>query len=481
MSAELERLAATCLFPGFPGHDPPDWIRRWLERGLGGVVLYAWNVETREQLAGLTGALRSERADLLVATDEEGGDVTRLEAHEGSSYPGNAALGTVDDIVLTTDVAAAIGGDLAAVGIDLDFAPVADVNTNPQNPIIGIRSFGPDPELVARHVAAFVDGLQSTGVAACAKHFPGHGDTETDSHLELPVVHHDLDTFVRTALPPFRAAIEAGVASIMTAHIVVPALDDRPATTSRVILQDLLRGELGFDGMVMTDALEMRAISATMGEEEGAVRALRSGADALCLGHDLAEPALIGIQRAIVEAVRDGTLSEARLVEAVGRVRATAEWVGSRQPAVAIPDDVGALAARRALRVEGDPTLTRVPLVVDLEPRPSIAAGSSPGPGEWLRRALPEAEVVRIGENERAAIPAPDGRQLVVVVRDAHRHPWQRAVVDELVAGGGDAIVLEVGLPHWQPEGAIGYVATFGGARANLEAAAERMTEPAVN
>jgi beta-N-acetylhexosaminidase len=481
VSPELERLAATCLFPGFPGLEPPDWVWRWLERGLGGVVLYAWNVESSEQLAGLTGALRTERADLLLGIDEEGGDVTRLEAQDGSSYPGNAALGAVDDIVLTSDVAAAIGADLAAVGVDLDLAPVADVNTNPQNPIIGIRSFGPDPELVARHVAAFVDGLQSMGVAACAKHFPGHGDTKADSHLELPVVHHDLDTFVRAALPPFRAAIEAGVASIMTAHIVVPALDDRPATTSRVILQDLLRSELGFDGMVMTDALEMRAISGTIGVEEGAVRALRSGADALCLGHDLAEPALIGIQRAIVDAVLDGALSEARLEEAAGRVRATAAWVGSQQGASTVRDDVGALAARRALLVIGDPTLTRAPLVIDLEPRPSIAAGSSPGPGEWLRRALPEAEVVRIGETDRAAVPALDGRQLVVVVRDAHRHPWQQAVVDELVPGARDAIVLEVGLPHWRPAAAVGYLATFGGARANLEAAAERMTEAVVN
>ena len=259
--------------------------------------------------------------------------------------------------MLTTQVAASIGADLAAVGIDLDFAPVADVNTNPMNPIIGIRSFGADPELVARHVAAYVSGLQSQGVAACAKHFPGHGDTETDSHLELPVVHHDLDTFVRTALPPFRAAIAAGVASIMTAHIVVPALDDRPATTSSIVLQDLLRSELGFDGMVMTDALEMRAISATMGIEEGAVRALRSGADALCLGHDLADDALVSIQDAIVAAVRDGGLSEARLVEAAARVRGTAEWVAEQREPADVESGVGALAARRALQVDGDPAL----------------------------------------------------------------------------------------------------------------------------
>jgi beta-N-acetylhexosaminidase len=475
VSQELERLAAACLFPGFPGHEAPEWVRRWLDRGLGGVVLYARNVEDRDQLARLTASLRAERSDLLVAIDEEGGDVTRLEAASGSSYPGNAALGVVDDVVLTEQVAAAIGADLAAVGIDLDFAPVADVNTNPANPIIGIRSFGAEPELVARHVAAFVRGLQGQGVAACAKHFPGHGDTEADSHLELPVVHAELDTFVRTALPPFRAAIEAGTASIMTAHIVVPALDDRPATTSCVILQDLLRRELGYDGLVMTDALEMRAISATMGVAEGAVRSLRAGADALCLGHDLAEEALVSIQAAIVAAVRDGRVSEARLAEAAGRVAATAAWVAAQPAAEEVVDDVGLVAARRALRVEGDPALTRAPLVVDLEPRASIAAGASPGPGEWLRRSLPDATVVRLTDADRAELPSLEGRQLVLVVRDAHRHPWQRELVGRLASDAGDALVVEVGLPHWRPDGVSGYLATYGGARVNLEAAAERM------
>ena len=163
-------------------------MRRWLEQGLGGVVLFGWNVESSEQLRLLTAALRSERDDVLVGIDEEGGDVTRLEARTGSSYPGNAALGAVDDVELTEQVAAAMAADLRAVGVNLDLAPVADVNTNPQNPVIGIRSFGADGRLVARHVAAFVRGLQGAGVAACAKHFPGHGDTSEDSHHELPVV-----------------------------------------------------------------------------------------------------------------------------------------------------------------------------------------------------------------------------------------------------------------------------------------------------
>ena len=476
MSADLERLALGCLFPGFPGLEPPDWIRRGIDDGLGGVVLYAWNVESSAQLSALTKQLRAERREVLVAIDEEGGDVTRLESSTGSSYPGNAALGAVDDIELTEEVAAAMAGDLSAVGIDLDFAPVADVNTNPANPIIGIRSFGSDPTLVAQHVAAFVRGLQGGGVVACAKHFPGHGDTKADSHLELPVVQADLDSFVADALPPFRAAVEAGVRSIMTAHIVVPALDDVPATISRPILQGILREELGFDGLVITDALEMRAISATIGVEEGAVRALAAGADALCLGHDLAQAATLSIRDAVVQAVRDGRLQEERLAEAARRVGATARWVAEHSTAIGRNRDIGVLAAQRALRVEGRVALSRAPLVVDLEPAPSIAAGAAPGPGEWLRRALPTAEVVSVAEGD-AATPELDGRQLVLVTRDAHRHPWQRDAVETLLAGADDAIVLEVGLPLWRPERAAGYIASYGAARVNVEAAAVRLGE----
>ena len=174
---------------------------------------------------------------------------------------------------------------------------------------------------------------------------------------------------------------------------------------------------------------------------------------------------------------RDGGLSEGRLLEAAARVRGTAGWVAEQREPVDVESGVEAVAARRALHVDGDPVLTRPPFVVDLEPRPSIAAGTSPGPGEWLRLALPDSRVVRFGESERPAVTELDGKQLVVVVRDAHRHAWQQAAVNELLTGADDAIVIEVGLPHWRPASAAGYLATFGGARVNLEAAAERMAE----
>ena len=287
-----ERLAAGCLLPGFTGTRAPDWLLRRIEGGLGGVVLFARNV------SGELADLCAELGDVLIAIDEEGGDVTRLEVDRGSSFPGNLALGAVDDVELTERVAAAIGAELALAGVNTNLAPVADANTNPENPIVGVRAFGSDPELVARHVAASVRGLQGAGVAACAKHFPGHGDTRGDSHVELPTVAGDLEA----ALLPFRAAIAAGVRCVMPGHLLVPALDpEAPASLSRSIVTGLLREELGFAGCVITDALEMKAVSATVGIEESAVRALEAGADGLCLGADVDDELTERVQRAIVE------------------------------------------------------------------------------------------------------------------------------------------------------------------------------------
>jgi beta-N-acetylhexosaminidase len=455
----LEPAAAACIFPGFNGAAVPEWLERLLADGLGGVVLFARNVLSPEQLAELTASLRAERPDLLIAVDEEGGDVTRLEAATGSSFPGNLALGAVDDTELTRRVAAAIGGELAAVGANLDLAPVADVIVDPANPIVGVRSFGPDPRLVGRHVAAFVEGLQSVGVAACAKHFPGHGETAKDSHLELPTAEADRETLLARALPPFAAAVEAGVCAVMTAHVRFPALDPEPATVSAGLI-GLLRSELGFTGLVMTDALEMRAITGTVGLEEGAVRALAAGADALCLGADRTPSEVEAVPAAVVEAVRVGRLSEERLREAAARVGKLASWASSPRPHR--DREAGVEAARRALLVEGDTALGADPLIVELWPEPTIAAGEAHhGLGELLG-----AETVRLVEGQ--SLPPHDpGRPLVVVLRDAHRQPWQR----ELVPPG--SVVVETGLPEWRPAQARAFVATYGAGRANLQAAAD--------
>ncbi|MEU1072313.1 MULTISPECIES: glycoside hydrolase family 3 protein [unclassified Streptomyces] len=335
----LTRDALTVLQPGFVGTTAPDWLLRRIGEGLTSVGLFGRNIATAGQLAALTSQLRSERDDVLVAIDEEGGDVTRLEVRTGSSFPGNLALGSVDDTDLTRAVAHELGRRLAACGVDLNWAPSADVNSNPGNPVIGVRSFGADPHLVARHTAAYIEGLQSAGVAACTKHFPGHGDTAVDSHHALPRIDVDLDTLHARELVPFRAAIAAGSKSVMSAHILLPALDPtRPATLSPRVLTGLLREELGYDGLIVTDAVEMQAIASTYGIERGSVLAIAAGADALCVGGGLAdEDTVLRLRDALVAAVRDGELPESRLADAAERVRALASWTRRARGDVAGP------------------------------------------------------------------------------------------------------------------------------------------------
>ncbi|HEY0415623.1 MAG TPA: glycoside hydrolase family 3 N-terminal domain-containing protein [Gaiellaceae bacterium] len=424
--------ASACVLPSFPGTEPPDWIRRFLAEGGLGIVLFAYNVE---DLPALAAALRAERPEALLAVDEEGGDVTRLEWRDGSSYAGAAALGSIDDPALTEEVAAAIAADLAAAGLNWNLAPVADVNV-PENPVIGARAFGDDAGHVARHVAAFVRGTQRVGVAACAKHFPGHGSTTDDSHLALPALVGPLEA----GLGPFRAAIEAGVASIMTAHIKV---NGDAATLDRSILHDLLRVELGFGGVIVADALEMKGISGRHDVADAAVLAIDAGADALIVGHDLGETDVERIVRAL-----ESRADPARLAEASGRVERLAAEAVVREG----PVDRGAAraAAARAVRVDGDVSFGAAPRIVELRPVANIAAGEA-------EHTLGSA-VVREGE------PVPEAD--VYVVRDVHRHPWMEAADRE------GAVVVEIGLPVWRPRRARAHVATFGGGRASLDAAA---------
>ncbi|RKT79531.1 beta-N-acetylhexosaminidase [Terracoccus luteus] len=324
--AALRGLVAATLMPGFVGATVPDWVRRELRAGLRAVCLFGTNLVDEEQFCALCADLRSERDDLVLAVDEEGGDVTRLHYLTGSPQPGNAVLGRLDDVAVTRRSAAAIGRELAAHGITLDLAPVVDVNSADENPVIGVRSFGADPALAARHAAAFVEGLQSVGVAACAKHFPGHGDTVTDSHLALPRVDVPRDVLEARELVPFRAVVTAGAAAVMTSHIVVGAVDpDRPATMSSAVLGGLLRDELGYDGLVVSDALDMAGASAETGIPEAAVRALQAGCDLLCVGSRTTEAEYGEVLDALVAAVEQGRLPLERVREAAARVDAVAQ------------------------------------------------------------------------------------------------------------------------------------------------------------
>jgi beta-N-acetylhexosaminidase len=501
MDPSLSRLADAVLVPPFPGTTVPGWLLSALDRGLAGVTLFGLNVADSAQVAELTTRLREATDEPVIAIDEEGGDVTRIAHMTGSPYPGNAALGAVDDTELTTEIYRALGSDLAAVGINVDLAPSVDVNSAADNPVIGTRSFGPDTALVARHAAAAVTGLQSVGVAACAKHFPGHGSTVIDSHHELAQVEGGLDELRRRDLPPFAAAIEAGVRAIMPGHLRVPGLTGQlPATWSAAALTGLLRGELGFTGVIISDALEMRAVSDPHGVPEAAVRTVAAGADLLCLGRDQDEEMYLAVRAAIVGAVAEGRLPAARLEEAGARVAGLRSWLagwggdraaaapaGGQAPAKGNGEARGAggdaqaglAAARRALRVFGLSHPLSDPVVVELRPLRNIAVGSVPwGLGPWLHDGVyridtgpDEANRARAVED---ALTKAAGRPLVVVVRDAHRHPAARAVTTALLAARPDAVVVEMGLPVWRPASG-GYVATYGAARPNGQAAAEAL------
>ncbi|MBF8192506.1 glycoside hydrolase family 3 protein [Nonomuraea sp. K274] len=487
LSGDLLRLADAVLFPGFTGHTPPDWLRRRLGEGLAGVALFSRNIAGPAQVARLTAALRAENPEVLVGTDEESGEVTRLEVATGSSRPGGYALGVVDDVGLTEALAADLGGDLAAAGITIDFAPSADVNSNPDNPVIGLRAFGADPALVARHTRAFVRGLQSAGVAACAKHFPGHGDTSVDSHHGVPVV---AEHGIEDALFPFREAIKEGVRSVMTGHLLVPSYDaELPATLSPKVLTGLLREELGFQGMIITDGIEMAAVSGAYGIGGASARAIAAGADAICVGGERSDEATaVEVRDAIAAAVTTGLLPEERLADAARRVRELALWAASSGSAGPGDGHLGLTAARRALRVTRRSTAVALPLtsaahVIELAPEMNLAIdrGTPWGVGGPLAQLLPGTEVTRLTAGEATGVVlegllARAGRRpLVIVVRDAHRHLWQGAALSHLLSVRPDAVVVEMGLPARSDLGAV-HIATYGSARVCGQAAAEVLT-----
>jgi beta-N-acetylhexosaminidase len=322
--AELASRAAALFTVGFDGTATGAEIERLIARGVGGVVLFSRNVASPAQVLELTTGLKRHAArPLLVSVDQEGGGVARLR--EGfTPLPAFRAVGDAGDAALARAYGSVVGRELRAVGIDLDFAPVLDVDTNPENPVIGKRALGADPEQVAVLGMAFAAGLADAGVAACGKHFPGHGDTESDSHFELPRLPHGIERLERVELVPFRAAARAGIPAIMTAHVVFTALDpERPATMSQKVVSGLLRAQLGFDGVVFSDDLEMKAISDHYALEAVLLGGLEAGLDGflVCRTPELAHRAI----DTVAGALRRGVLPEARVLEAERRMARLSE------------------------------------------------------------------------------------------------------------------------------------------------------------
>jgi len=447
----LETLALRVQLPAFAGTTLPDDYADLLAEGLGGVCYFGSNTaDGLWPVVELSTAIKAANPRAVIAVDEEGGDVTRLHALDGSPVLGPAALGAADDLVLTRDTGRAIGAEMAAVGINLDFGPVADVNSNPDNPVIGTRSFGTDPVRAAAHVAAWVTGLQEAGVAACAKHFPGHGDTAQDSHLELPTVDADLATLTERELVPFAAAVEVGIASVMTSHIVVPVLDaELPGTLSAPVL-GLLRDRLGYDGVIVSDALDMAGASAGRGIPEAAVLSLAAGADLLCIGPEKPAALVRETQDAIVAAVHDGRLTRGRLEEAVARIDRMLDQLGE-PTAYDVDADAQLDGARRALMVEGELPDLKGAEIVSVATAANIAIGEVP----W---GLAPDRLVAPGE------PVLGDRPVVLQVRDAHRRP--EIEVD------GAAVVVEWGWPG-PYDGSVPRICTRGYSRPGAAAVTE--------
>jgi len=459
--------AARVLLPGFVGTTLPDWLAARLRAGLAGVCLFGENVESRDQLRALTAAITAANPHALIAIDEEGGDVSRLYQSTGAPFPGNALLGRINDLDYTARVATAVGLELRAVGVNLNFAPDVDINSNANNPVIGVRSFGSDPELVAVHSAAWVAAHEATGVAVSAKHFPGHGDTAQDSHLALPVVDLPLAELRARELVPFEASVAAGASTIMSSHILLPQLDaHNPATFSGAILDGLLRGELGFTGVIVSDALDMVGASGEIGIAEAAVRAIAAGCDLLCIGTKNTDEQLAAIGAALDTAVADGRLPAARLAEAGDRNVALARRLAGSATAADADTGFSIAAAIGGFAVKPGVVIAPLHTVVVVETAANIAVGQSPwGPDAAGSAPAQASAPARLGEGD--PLPAVAG-QLVLVGKNNHRHGWVRELADRARVAHPGAVVIDMGWPDLDQD--YSDVATFGASRHVSEA-----------
>ncbi|QYA94311.1 glycoside hydrolase family 3 protein [Streptomyces anulatus] len=447
---------------------------------VGGIIYFTWAHNTRDphQIADLSNGLQRaalagrSRLPLLVSTDQEHGIVCRV-GEPATLLPGAMALGAGGSRSDTRRAAWIAGAELAALGVNQNYAPDADVNVNPANPVIGVRSFGSDPAAVAALVAEQVKGYQGAGIASTAKHFPGHGDTSTDSHTGLPVINHTRAQWEELDAPPFRAAIRARIDSIMTAHIVVPALDpsEDPATLSRPILTGILREELGYDGVVVTDSLGMEGVRTKYGDDRVPVLALLAGVDQL-----LNPPNLSVAWNAVLEAVRGGEISEARVDESILRILRLKSRLGLfRDPFVSrrgVERTVGSRAHRAAADRIAERTTTlladpgallplsrrshRNLLVVGADP--ASPSGTTGPPTSTLANTFGElgftARALSTGTAPNQAkiaeaVAAAEGRDAVVVATyNVTATSSQRTLVTALVATGVPVVTVAVRNPY---------------------------------
>jgi len=498
-----DQVAGLLMF-GFQGTAAAD-VPRDLVAQAGGVILFRRNIKDAQQVRELTDAIRSlardSEAPPLIALDQEGGTVSRL-AQIGTTTPSAMALGAVRDPAATESMYHLIGDELGTLGFTVDFAPVADINNNPDNPVIGLRSFGDDPHAVGLNVRAAIRGLHAASVAATAKHFPGHGDTTIDSHFDLPSIPRDLAHVRAVELVPFSAAITEGVDVIMTAHALFPAIEERgkAATLSHRILSELLRDELRYQGVVATDCMEMKAIEANHTPEAAAVEAVAAGADLILFSHT---PDKVRRARdALRAAVLDGRLSGERVQQSLQRVAKLRRRLAANNISRPPLDTVGserhkqaALAvARRAITLVRDPN-SLLPLRLSKEERLLVIefGDEQPSGVEDVDRhrktvigpALGASEA-RLHEQVRSLDPAGheykqmlmasgSANAVVAITTRAKQHPLQaRAVAD--LAMLGKRVIAVAGREPYDAEvlpAALTVIASYGEDAGAMQAAAD--------
>ena len=504
----LDQQIGQIVVVGFPGTEPTAELLDLIARShVGGVILFSRNLRSPRQVFDLTQQLQQAAqaaghpTPLLIMTDQENGLVRRL-GDGFTALPGNMALGAIDDEQTVYDVAQATAREMLAVGVTMNLAPVADVNNNPANPVIGVRSFGEDPAQVARLSAAAVRGYQDAGLIATLKHFPGHGDTAVDSHRGLPVLRRTLDELRAIELVPFTAGIEAGADCVMVGHLALPNVtngDLRPATLSAPLIQGLLRRDLGFDGVVVSDCLEMDAIANTVGTQEGAVMALQAGVDLVLISHhvDVQRQAIDGIRAG----VRDGVLPEEQVHAAAERVlglkRLRLSWDTALRSSM--PDVIGCprhlelrdrAYARAITLVRDDAALLPLRLemrdrivVVAQPPRQVTQAVDVPYDhrrfAQMIRRRHPNTDELALGPADAATTSAALQAELeaadvvVAVTINAHLDPSQADLLDDVLRSGRPV----VGIAACDPYDALAFpdlptaLATYEYTDAALEAA----------
>jgi len=499
----LDQKVGQVFMLGFTGTSLDD-ANRALIQGLhlGGVTLFGRNIENAQQLAELDRHLQTvaDPVPLFISVDQEGGLVVRVT--DGATiFPGNMAVGATGDPALARQVAQASATELLAMGVNMDLAPVVDVNTNPMNPVIGVRSFGSNADLVTKFAAQAVEGVQSMGISAVAKHFPGHGDTSVDSHRDLPVVPYPLGRLQSLELLPFQAAMQAGVDGIMTAHLYLPQIEpqqDLPATLSSRVLTGLLRDQLGYQGLILTDALDMDAIKKDRGAASAAVDAFEAGADMLLVsGINADDQMRLGDgPPALLAAVQSGRISEARLNESVLRILEAKAQRGILPGAIAAPavPDASVLnspehralaldVARKAVTLQRDdshvlPLQTSTKVLVVEAPSPTRSDVIDDQLAGNLLQAVKRFAPNATGANAGDAVKAARSADVVVLgTFDLAQNPSQQKLATDLAATGKPVVGVSLRGPYDAASATeIGtFLTAYGDRPVHLQAVAEAL------